>query len=68
MDAETQAAMAELRNLITAQRGEIDTLRQQQGLYDLNGLNLLRFRNLFPASGVGTNGTTNQASRSNHTH
>ena len=49
-------------------RAEVADLKNRLDRADQNGLNTLWFRNLFPESGAGTNGTTNQASRSNHTH
>lgn len=47
---------------------EVADLKQRLDRADQNGLNNLYFRNLFPASGVGNNGSENQAARSDHVH
>lgn len=49
-------------------QAEVEDLKGRLDRADQNGLNNLYFRNLFPDSGAGTNGTSNQAARSNHTH
>lgn len=47
---------------------EVKALRERLDRADRNGLNNLWFRNLFPESGSGNNGSENQAARADHTH
>ena len=49
-------------------RAEVADLKNRLDRADQNGLNTLWFRNLFPTAGSGTNGSANQAARSDHTH
>lgn len=49
-------------------RAEVTDLKNRLDRADQNGLNNLWFRNLFPESGSGNNGTENQAARSDHSH
>ena len=68
MDAETRAAIEELTRTVEGQQALLLALRQQIDLYDIHGLDGLRFRNIFPTAGSGTNGSANQAARSDHSH
>ena len=56
-----------LRDDVAEVMAEVDVLRRLDRA-DQNGLNTLLFRNLFPTAGSGTNGSANQAARSDHTH
>ena len=67
MDAETRAAIEELTRTVEGQQALLLALRQQIDLYDIHGLDGLRFRDRFGPSG-GLYGTTAQAARLDHTH
>ena len=58
----------QMESEVKSLRAEVADLKHRLDRADQNGLNTIWFRNLFPTAGSGTNGSANQASRSDHTH
>ena len=58
----------QMESEVKSLRAEVADLKRRLDRADQNGLNALLFRNLFPTAGSGTNGSANQAARSDHSH
>ncbi len=58
----------EMEREVVRLRDAVAALTVRLDRADANGLSALYFRNLFPTSGSGSNGTANQSARADHTH